>query len=399
MAARLQSESKALPVRSFTPVPTGLLQRKCACGNHMPGGEECGDCQKKRTNLQRKPVESGRTSEVPSIVHEVLRTPGQALDTASRAFFESRFGRDFSYVRIHADAKAAESARAVDALAYTVGNDIAFDTGQYTPHSSHGRQLLAHELAHVVQQNRPTRHDSMALRLDDPGGSLETEARMAELGNTAIFNRATPGIIHRKNKSGNTASGFCGGKWSCATGTDCTVADNAIIGPMPPSTWWKLTVMIDTEAPTPGDVREDSFGHTYVKFRESNGNIFTYGFYPNPTTIPNIFRTKVFGCIVHPDKTHESCVDYKEELNLSEPEYDQALGSAQTLCKGPPNYDLFSWNCTTFADFIAKQAGKSLPSIRGKVGGAVTADNPNTLLEGLKTRDAARVKAGGSSVP
>jgi hypothetical protein len=85
-------------------------------------------------------------------VHEVLGSPGQPLDPATRAFMEPRFGHDFSKVRVHSDPAAATSARSVNALAYTVGSDVAFDTGRYAPHSSEGRHLLAHELAHVVQQ-------------------------------------------------------------------------------------------------------------------------------------------------------------------------------------------------------------------------------------------------------
>ncbi|MGB9632210.1 MAG: DUF4157 domain-containing protein [Chloroflexaceae bacterium] len=89
---------------------------------------------------------------MPPIVHEVLRSPGQPLDAETRAFMEPRFGHDFSRVRVHTDARAAESARAVNALAYTVGRDVVFGAGQYAPGASAGRRLLAHELAHVVQQ-------------------------------------------------------------------------------------------------------------------------------------------------------------------------------------------------------------------------------------------------------
>jgi hypothetical protein len=81
-----------------------------------------------------------------------LKSPWQSLDTHSRRFFEPRFGRDFSGVRIHTDAFAAESARSIGALAYTVGSSIAFGAGQYQPTTRDGRRLIAHELAHVVQQ-------------------------------------------------------------------------------------------------------------------------------------------------------------------------------------------------------------------------------------------------------
>jgi hypothetical protein len=90
--------------------------------------------------------------QVPPIVHDVLRSPGQPLDGETRAFMEPRFGWDFSRVRVHTDALAGESARAVGALAYTVGNDVAFARGEFAPRSPAGRRLLAHELVHVAQQ-------------------------------------------------------------------------------------------------------------------------------------------------------------------------------------------------------------------------------------------------------
>jgi hypothetical protein len=94
----------------------------------------------------------GLREQVPPIVHEVLRSPSQPLDPATRTFMELHFGHDFSQVRVHTDAQAGESARAVNALAYTVGHDVVFGAGQYAPGTDAGGQLLAHELTHVVQQ-------------------------------------------------------------------------------------------------------------------------------------------------------------------------------------------------------------------------------------------------------
>jgi hypothetical protein len=91
--------------------------------------------------------------EVPSIVHDALRSPGQPLDRRTRAFMEPRFGHDFSQVRVHTDAKAAASAAALDAIAYAGGRHIVFGADQYAPGSTEGRRLLAHELAHVAQQH------------------------------------------------------------------------------------------------------------------------------------------------------------------------------------------------------------------------------------------------------
>ena len=89
---------------------------------------------------------------MPAEVDTVLASAGQPLDAAARAELEPRFGHDFSQVRVHADAAAQASARAVDAAAYTVGHHLVFGTGQYRPHSSEGRHLLAHELTHALQQ-------------------------------------------------------------------------------------------------------------------------------------------------------------------------------------------------------------------------------------------------------
>jgi hypothetical protein len=102
--------------------------------------------------LQRKGVR-GRQREAIPIVAEVLRSSGQPLDTSVRAFFEPRLGHDLSHVRVHADAKAAESARAVNALAYTVGSHVVFSSDRYRSQSTAARHLVAHELTHVVQQS------------------------------------------------------------------------------------------------------------------------------------------------------------------------------------------------------------------------------------------------------
>jgi hypothetical protein len=87
----------------------GVLQRKCSCGNHTIAGGGCAECENKRGALQRKASNSEPANDVAPIVHEVLSSPGQPLDTATRAFMEPRFGHDFSRVRVHSDAHAAKS--------------------------------------------------------------------------------------------------------------------------------------------------------------------------------------------------------------------------------------------------------------------------------------------------
>jgi hypothetical protein len=114
---------------------------------------KCAACEEEE-KLQKKPIgPQGGAGVAPDVVHEVLRSPGQPLDPASRAYFEPRFGHDFSQVRVHADARAADSAQAIRARAYTVGCDIVFGAGQYDPGSEQSRKLLAHELTHTIQQS------------------------------------------------------------------------------------------------------------------------------------------------------------------------------------------------------------------------------------------------------
>ncbi len=152
-----QATAKVANAAVVSAPPKGpVLRRKCACGNHTIGGAECDSCRKEkdpRNILQRMSSDHGSAGEVPPIVHEVLSSSGQPLDPASRNFFEPRFGRDFSNVRVHADARAAESAQAVSARAYTVGNHIVFGPGRYDSQSLAGRKLLAHELTHTIQQH------------------------------------------------------------------------------------------------------------------------------------------------------------------------------------------------------------------------------------------------------
>src|SRR5262249_14347720 len=113
---------------------------------------KCASCEEEENKLQRKEAGPGPAT-APSVVNDVLNSPGRPLDADTRAFMEPRFGHDFSKVRVHADTGAAESARAVRAQAYTVGQDVVFAAGHYDPTSTRGRQLLAHELSHVVQQS------------------------------------------------------------------------------------------------------------------------------------------------------------------------------------------------------------------------------------------------------
>jgi hypothetical protein len=129
--------------------------------------------------LQRRAaVNQTEPAEVPSIVDEVLRSSGQPLEGDTRMFMESRFAHDFSRVRVHTDARAAESAQAVNALAYTVGRDVVFGAGRYEPGTIAGKTLLAHELTHTVQQEaQQSMNLQRQLKTGVAENPLESEAK------------------------------------------------------------------------------------------------------------------------------------------------------------------------------------------------------------------------------
>lgn len=127
------------------------LRRTCACGGGCPNCQTEQDSHRQLQTQRVQVNDSGRAA-VPPIVHEALDSSDQPIDPTTRGFMESRFGHDFSRVRVHTDKASAESASAIGALAYTVGDHIVFGQGQYDPTTKPGQRLLAHELTHVLQQ-------------------------------------------------------------------------------------------------------------------------------------------------------------------------------------------------------------------------------------------------------
>jgi hypothetical protein len=182
---------------SLSPAPAGVLQRECACGGSAAG---CSDCDRKRKLLQRSATSPAPVGAVPAVVHRVLGAPGTPLDATTRGFMESRLGHSFGRVRIHDDALAAEATQAVNANAYTVGHDIVFASGRYQPGTAQGRRLLAHELAHVVQQaGNPTA--GSGLSIGPASGPHEAEAEAAAV--TAMKPQARPGAGLQRQEAGH----------------------------------------------------------------------------------------------------------------------------------------------------------------------------------------------------
>jgi len=150
--------------------PTGSIpiQRKCdACER---------DDEEKNTVARKAADASPDALSAPPAVVEILEQRGTPLDSNSKAFFEPRFGRDFSKVQVHTDARAAAATKSIQALAYTAGHHIAFNDGQYAPGTERGKRLLAHELAHVVQQKADAPVSRIARFSDDTHNVIEEAA-------------------------------------------------------------------------------------------------------------------------------------------------------------------------------------------------------------------------------
>jgi hypothetical protein len=152
---RMPDASLGEPVTGDAPPPISRLQRKCAQYEDEEVQRQPMKEEEEEASLQSKEVPGHSPQDTPAVRAQIdgLRGGGQPLPESTRAFFEPRFGRDFSQVRVHTDAQAAESARAVNARAFTLGRNVVFSAGEYSPQTNEGRRLLAHELTHTIQQD------------------------------------------------------------------------------------------------------------------------------------------------------------------------------------------------------------------------------------------------------
>ena len=150
-----------------------ILQRKCTRCN-----DDDDEVQTKGAPGQAHISEL--QPETPNVIHGALQSPSESLASNTRTFMESRFGHDFSQVRLHTGIEAATAARSVNALAYTVGQDIFFGAGQYAPATQPGQKLLAHELTHVVQQRATPARSSAPVIQRQGGGAAGAAAGPTE---------------------------------------------------------------------------------------------------------------------------------------------------------------------------------------------------------------------------
>jgi hypothetical protein len=222
MASRASGTRQGAAVQTSTSASTAVIQRQCACGQHSsPGAGECDQCKKKRVSLSRQAAGAGPVS-VDSRVRSALDSPGQPLEKETRSLMESRFHHDFSSVRVHTGTRAEESASALQANAYALGRDVVFGHGRYNPATEDGLHLIAHELAHVVQQQHaPAPSPQTDLEVSEPGDAAEREAetaadRVAAGAEAGVHERAGGSTVHRdltsNQKTGlEVAGGIVGG--------------------------------------------------------------------------------------------------------------------------------------------------------------------------------------------
>ncbi len=157
-ADRVAEQVMRMPEGEIADISHGPAELRRKCAACASGDGLCPECAEEEEKIQAKEAPGQTPTVTPELQAQIdsLRGGGQPLPEYTRAFFEPRFGYDFSGVRVHSDARAANAARGVNSLAYTVGNNVVFGAGQYSPDTVGGRRLLAHELTHVVQQSNAT---------------------------------------------------------------------------------------------------------------------------------------------------------------------------------------------------------------------------------------------------
>ncbi len=130
----------------------------------------------KQTTMNRITPEALTQKSIVNNINDLVSSGGQSLDAETLTFMESRFGHDFGEVKIHHNSTASESAKKLSANAYTIGSDIVFATGKYSPNTTSGKRLIAHELTHVIQQANVSVNQNDGLTIGIPGSTLEQSA-------------------------------------------------------------------------------------------------------------------------------------------------------------------------------------------------------------------------------
>lgn len=296
---------------------------------------------------------------------------GEEMPSQTRAFMEPRFGASLGEVRVHRDARANRLAASAGARAFTVGRDLFFGRGEFQPETDGGRRLIAHELAHVVQQGA------------SPGGGGGAILRQAAGGHPAAASPAAagpgagpttaPGAAGAAPAPGAAEEAMSRLETLCAASQPCTEPD-AHDGPKGE---FKLTIMADKEGPFLAIPFTGGVGHAWLELTDKEGTRWTYGFWPASGFDAEEPTKDVPGCVHHPDTEHRPTAT--QTFTLTEKEFSAALLEAQSICAAKPAYNLFGLQCTSFVRRVLDAAGK------GPAGGfGLIWDSPNALNSWLR---------------
>jgi Domain of unknown function (DUF4157) len=258
--------------------------------------------------------------------------PSRPLDPAARAYFEPRFGHDFSQVRVYDGPAAAASASRVQARAYTLGSDIVFGAGQYAPATGAGRRVLAHELAHTIQQAR--------------------------------------GGVRRLSRQLSAAM--------CAADCDLPEGSGTATGR------YELTIYADKEGSFLGLPLTHKVGHAWVRLTDDTGRYWSYGFWPKEGYDASNIRADVDGCVHSPDGPSghpPHTATSSRSFALTAAQFTAAKAKAVSTCASAPKYNLFGLQCTEFVRQVLDAAGQA-PAL----GFGLIWESPNALESWIRTR-------------
>jgi hypothetical protein len=340
-----EEEEEMVQRRAISHPITPLVQRQADLSEEE-GEEEEAVIQRKENSNSESPVsQNSDIAEVPSIIHEVLNSPGQPLDPATRAFMEPRFGHDFNNVRIYIDSKAATLATALQASAFTLGQHIVFNRGMFSPSTRTGRHILAHELTHVVQQRGSTENQIATARRNSPLSVQQSTAMP---------------IIARLSAK------------DCAS--DCEKEDGKGV---PTGKFW-ITLYADKEGAFLLLPATEKVGHSWLRLEDEQGRYWTYGFWPQDGYNSSNIRADVEGCVHHPDTIHKPTASQRFELTAAK--FSAAFTTAVDTCKKRPKYNLFGLQCTEFVKQVLAATGE------GSFGGfGLIWESPNALHSWIRT--------------
>jgi hypothetical protein len=354
---RMPDAASAEPVTGDAPPPISRLQRQCAqCEEEKIQRQPMNEDEEEET-LQAKEAPGRTPHTTPDAQARIdrLQGAGHPLPSAIRDFFEPRFGYDFSQVRVHTDGQATASTRAVQALAYTVGHDVVFAPGQYSPGTQWGQRLIAHELTHTIQQGKAA-----------PLGRAGSDAREPGIDRAA----AEPLTVHDDLRSPIIARQL--DPSMCAT--DCDIPD----GSEAPQSKNILTIYADKEGPFLFMPVTHDVGHSWLKLKSKSGDYWTYGFWPQTGFDPSNAFQDVEGCVHHPDTAHRPTSE--QTFELTDAEFAAAMAKAKSICMTTPKYNLFGLQCTDFVKQVLEAAGKG-----SALGFGLIWESPNALHSWMKS--------------